>query len=338
MPALATTDPPGAARDRCVLEHPVFTCFGDVMFRLAEDDGVPVMVFPMGGGTAAVPLRSLQRELGIEPGSADGRTLALVAQALDFVAEVRPGDPLPLEVLDGGASWQAGAMHQRVAEARLRLQLVSAFSHVEAPSWVAADPRAVLAAAGEAGLDARLATASAKAAAALGMADAAAVSHLMAAAAHELGFVEALRDRLLHRVALMVARVEALGATLGHTAGAMELLSRVRRLAAIALDRIRARFIELGAQTDQVMEVLRDLDARRQVIRLHRDWLYSSLRAWESLLMAWEAGGAAWSQDIWALLRRTYRFLAPRFMPKQEWQSSLGAYRADTAPRLSMVW
>jgi len=337
MAAPASTDPPGAARDRCVLEHPVFTCFGEVMFRPAEDDGVPVMIFPMGGGTAAVPLRSLQHEFGIEPGSADGRTLALVAHALDFVAEVRPGDALPLEVLDGGASWQPGAVHQRIAEARLRLQLVSAFSRVEAPSWVAADPRAVLAAAAEPGLDTRLATASIEAAAALGVPDAAAVSHLMAAAAHELGFVEALRDRLLRRVGLMLARVEGLGAP-GHTAGALELLSRVRRLAGIALDRIRARFTELGAQTDRVMDVLRDLDGCRQVVRLHRDWLYSSLRAWEGLLTAWETGGGAWSQDTWALLRRTYRFLAPRFMPKQEWQSSLGAYRADAAPRVPMVW
>ena len=109
-------------------------------------------------------------------------------------------------------------------------------------------------------------------------------------------------------------------------------------LAGIAHDKMRARFAELETCTAAVVEVLRDLDGWGRVIRLHRDWLYGSLRAWEGLLTAWESGGLTWSQDTWALLRRTYRFLAPRFMPRQEWQSSLGAYRADAAPRVPMVW
>ena len=337
MPAPATTDQPGAAPDRCVLEHRVFSCFGDVLFRPAEGDGAPVMIVPMGGGHAAVPLGALQQEFGIRPGSPDGRTLALVAQALDFVAELRPGEPLPLEVLGGGASWQPGAAHQRVAEARLRLQLVGAFSPLPAPPWVSASTQAVLSAAAEPGLDARVHAACIEAAAALAVPPPA-VPRLLAAASHEMGFVEALRDRLLRRVGVMVARVAALGGTMGHNLAAMELLSRVRRLAVIAQARIRARFTELEAQMAEVVEALRDLDARNQVIRMHRDWLYSSLRAWEGVLLAWETGGIGRSDGTVALLQRTYRFLAPRFMPTQEWRAGLQAYRADAAPRVPMVW
>ena len=357
MAALAPTDPAAAAHDRCVLRHPVFTRFGEVLFRPAEADGAPVMIFPLGGSTAAIPLRSLQQEFGIDPDSPDGRMLGLVVQALDFVAELRPGDPLPLEVVGGGASWQPGAQHQRVAEERLRLQLVGAFNGVPdggmpgngvlgngvpdgvpGPSWASVDPQAVLHAAAEPGMDARLQSAATEAAAALDLPNATAVARLMAAAAHELGFIEALRDRLLRRAGAMLARVDALAGSLGCNSGAVELLSRVRRLAGIAYDRMRARFAELESCSAQVIEVLRDLDGWRRVVRLHRDWLYSSLRAWEGILVAWEGGGTAWSQDTWGLLRRTYRFLAPRFMPVQEWQLTTRAQRADEAPREPMVW
>ncbi len=338
MAVPALTDPATAAHDRCVLRHPVFTRFGEVLFRPAEADGAPVMIFPLGGSTAAIPLRSLQQEFGINSDSPDGRMLGLVVQALDFVAELRPGDPLPMEVLGGGASWQPGAQHQRVAEERLRLQLVGAFSVVPGPSWASMDPQAVLQAAAEPGMDARLQSATTEAAAVLDLSNAAAVARLVAVAAHELGFIEALRDRLLRRVGAMLARVDALGGSLGCNSGGVELLSRVRRLAAIAYDRMRARFAELEACTARVIEVLRDLDGWRRVVRLHRDWLYGSLRAWEGILVAWEGGGTAWSQDTWGLLRRTYRFLAPRFMPVQEWQLTTRAQRADAAPRQPMVW
>lgn len=345
---LAKPDPSAAAQDRCVLLHPVFLRCGEAVFRPAEADGTPVMVIPMGGGTAALPLASLQAEFGIDPASPDGRMLLLIAQALDFVSELRPGDPLPMEVLGSGASWQPSAAHQRVAEERLRLQLAAASaqepaggaagSAVPGPAWALADPQAVLAAAADPGAILRLQSASVGAAAALGLPNAAAVARLLAAAAHELGFIEALRDRLLRRVGVVLARTEALVAALGRNLGALELLSRVRRLAGIAHERMRARFAEVETLTVQVLDLLRDLDARRRTIQLHRDWLYSSLRGWEGILLAWETAGAGWSQETWALLRRTYRFLAPRFMPVQEWQLATRPHRADAAPRVPMVW
>lgn len=345
----AKPDPSAAAQDRCVLQHPVFLRCGEAVFRPAEGDGTPVMVIPMGGGIAVVSLTSLQAEFGIDPASPDGQMLLLIAKALDFVSELRPGDPLPMEVLGSGTSWQPSAAHQRIAEERLRLQLGATSSQapdggaggtasVPGPAWVLADPQAVLAAASEPDAIIRLQAASKQAAAVLGLPNAAAVARLLAAAAHELGFIEALRDRLLRRVGVVLARTEALVATLGRNLGALELLSRVRRLAGIAHERMRARFTEVESSTAQVLDLLRDLDTTRLTIRLHRDWLYSSLRGWEGILLAWETAAAGWSQETWALLRRTYRFLAPRFMPVQEWQLATRSYRADSAPRVPMVW
>ncbi len=323
-----------------MLQHPVFRHCGEAVFRPAEDDGTPVMVIPMGGGAAALPLSALQAEFGIAPDSPDGRMLAQIARALDFVSELRLGDPLPMEVLGSGVSWQPSAGHQRVAEERLRLQLGATLADGAlgpGPAWVLADPQAVLAAAAEPDAAVRLQSASVAAAAVLALPNAAAVARLLAAA-HELGFIEALRDRLLRRVGVVLARAEALVAAIGRNLGALELLSRVRRLTSIAHERIRARFTEVEVLSAQVLDLLGDLEIRRLTIQLHRDWLYSSLRGWEGILLAWETAGAGWSQETWALLRRTYRFLALRFMPVQEWQLATRSHRADAAPRVPMLW
>lgn len=333
-----STDLTASAHGKCVLQHPVFAQFGDVLFRPAEADAAPVMIFSLGGTVAAIPLHSLQENYGIKAGSPDAVMLGLVVQALDFVAEVRPGDLLPLEVLGRGASWEPSTLHQRVAEERLRLQLVGSFGSGTCPTWASEDPQAVLQAAAEPGMDERLQSAAIEAAAVLDLPNATAVARLLATAAHEMGFVEALRDRLLRRAGLLLAQLDTLGASVGHNLGAIELLSRVRRLAGIAYKKLRGRFHELDACTADVMEVLRDVDGWTGAVRIHRDWLYSSLRAWEDILTAWEGGGNVWSQNTWNLLRRTYRFLAPRFMPVQDWQISRHGHNLDAALREPMVW
>ncbi len=339
--SLAKPDPSAAPPDHCVLQHILFRLYTEAVFRPAEDDGVPVMVIAMGTAAAALPLKALQAEFRIEPGSPDGRMLAQIAQALGFVSELRLGDPLPLEVLGGGASWQPSAAHQRVAEERLRLQLGATLADGAlgpGPAWVLAKPQAVLAAAAVPGAVVRLQSASVAAAGMLALPNAAAVARLLAEAAYEMGFIEALRDRLLRRVGVMLTRVEALAATVGRSLGAQEMLSRVRRLGVIAQARMCARFNEVEELSAQVLDLLRDLKIRRLTIQMHRDWLYSSLRAWEGILLAWETAGNGWSHDTWTLLRRTYRFLAARFMPVQEWQLVNRAHQADEAARQPMLW
>ena len=119
-----SSDPPGTP-ELCALEHRVFHTLTDVLFRRAEADDTPVMVMSLGERTAAVPLRALQRELGIAEDSPDGRMLGLIAQSLDFVTGLQLGDPLPTEVLDGRASWTPGRRPSRRGGARLRLQLAA---------------------------------------------------------------------------------------------------------------------------------------------------------------------------------------------------------------------
>src|ERR1700749_4303519 len=115
------TAPNPTVTDHCRLNHPLFNRFGEPLFRRAETDGTPVMVVLLGEREAALPLRALQREFNIPDESEDGHMLALIAAALDFVTTLRPGDPLPPEVLSGEASWEPELQHRQLGLARLRL-------------------------------------------------------------------------------------------------------------------------------------------------------------------------------------------------------------------------
>ncbi len=325
-----------AASETCLFEHPAFLRLGEVAFRPAEADGAPVMILQLGKSSGALTLRSLQAELRVESGSADGRMFALVARALDFVPELRPGDRLPVEVIGGEASWQPSAAHQQVAEARLKLRMVGA-AEGAGPDWAMAEPQAVLAAIDSPGMPVRLSTAYAAAMAELGAPDIATVHRLVEQAAKDLGFAEALRDRLLRRVLRMAGRVEALTPGLAQNLPAAEMVSRVLRLSGIATAKVRARFDAMDASMETLPAALAELDAHRVSVRQHRDWLYCSLRAWEATLSAWEAAGPLWTDATLPLLGRTYRFLAQRFMPVQEWQVGRGR-RAEPVDKTRMVW
>jgi len=309
-----TPEPPR----RCRLEHRLFSLFSSIVFRRAEDNGEPVMVVPLGEREAAVPLRSLQREFEIGPESEDGQVLALVAESLDFVGSLRPGDAFPTEVLTGEASWRPDAIHLQVAAARVRLQLVAWLEHDGVPAQLPPDAERLLAAIEQPERRRQVQQAFRKAAMTLGLANTNAVVDVVEQLAEELSYIEALRDRLLRRVETLCRRLGRLPRPDGAN---LDTLTRVQGLAAAALQEIRERFEFVDAQTADVVSALRNLASQQAFIRSHRDWLYRWLRRWGGLLDEWSAPGAT-DEALWALLPRTYHFLAQHFMPVTEWSGA----------------
>ncbi len=325
--------------DRCVLQHRLFGIMGEPMFRRSETDGTPVMVVLLGERIAAIPLRSLQHEFGIEDASDDGRMLGLIAESLDYVTGLRIGDPLPQEVLTGNASWEPDQIHRQIADARLRLQLVrwlGAGAGAETPNL---DAETLARVADDPALRQQVHDALARAAEMLGLEDAEQVVALIEDLAYELAFIEALRHRLLRRVKMMVEKLERLTRAFRGDSSHMETLTQVQRLSGVALRQISVRFDELDAQTGEVLAALRNADSQRAFIRSNRDWLYRAQRAWEPILSAWDRADGTIDDGLFALLARSYRFLAPRFMPVTEWISTTKPKprRKDKQPA-RMIW
>ncbi len=117
---------------RIALTHAVFRSLHPVLFRRAED-GMPAMVVSLGAEEAVLPLRAVRREFGIAEDSGDGRMLALVEQALDYVAGLKPGEALPREVLGGG-----GFEPTREQQRRAVLRVQEALGEGVSPLAVAA--------------------------------------------------------------------------------------------------------------------------------------------------------------------------------------------------------
>ncbi len=323
--------------DHCVLENAVFTRLGNAIFRRAELDGAPVMVVALGESTATLPFRSLRREFGIEEASADGRMLGLITESLDFVSGLSPGDPLPSEVLSGRASWQPGPKYQQAAAAKLRVQLLAWLDPAAAQQG---PPPSLERLESDPALRAAVQRAFEQAAVELGIDDPKAVMTLVAELAEELSYIEALRDRFLRRVTSMVGRVDGLSSGAVMNAERQTALSRIRKLAHAALKQISSRFAEVDAQTGEVLATLRHVERHTAFIRAHRDWLYRSSRAWEAILLDWDSAMPGLDDAAWKRLNRAYHFLAPRYMPVQEWFSAdmqSGARRSKGVEN-TMVW
>lgn len=310
---------------------------GAPLFRRAETDNTSVMVVTLGEREVSLPLRALQREFAIEDGSPDGKMLAQIVEALDFVTCLRPGDPLPREVCGGEASWEPDAVHLAVASTQLHMQLVAWLNAGAAEDAPQMNVEALLRLADEPEMRRRVQEALDEAAKVLGLASKEEVIQLIEELAHELAFIEALRDRLLRRIQAMAIKIETMVAASSGDASITETLTQVRRLTRLAVKEISRRFDDLDAQTGEVMAALQNASSQRAFIRTNRDWLYRSQRAWQSIVNEWDAAGTECNEDARGLLARTYRFLAPRYMPVTEWVVPGRPERAK-APVRQMTW
>lgn len=307
------------------------------MFRRSETDGTPVIMFDLGEKPAILPMRSIQREFGINDDSPDGRMLALVAQALEFVTALRPGDRLPSEVLTGEASWSPDPVHVAIAGTRLKLQLVSWLGSGIEGEQAALDADSLIQVADDPALRAKVHDAVRSAAKELGLDSPDAVVAMLETLTQELSYIEALRQRLLDRLAAVCQKIDRLTRLWRGDTHRNETLIQVRRLSGVSLAQIKTRFEQVDAQTGEVMAALRNAESQRAFIRSHRDWLHRSLRAWEPIMAEWEAVGEAFNGNTPALLARTYQFLAPRFMAVKEWLS-VNRPGQPKPTRPQMVW
>lgn len=300
----------------CQLSHAGFRVLGEPVFRLSEGSQVPSMVVQMDSQAAVLPLRSVAREFGLDPDSADGKMLKMIEQALDFVVAVRIGDMLPSE-LRGVASWEPTEQDRRTAASRVWHSLVRCvfaktgqtftIAGGTAPGWETDPANQKLAREAIGG-----------AASYLGDVDLEDTRSRVASVIAELAYIEAMRRMLTRGIASVADRFlrrtfKDLPATRRETMKQVQLLAR-RGIADIT-----RRFDEVDAQLDDVLSILSDIPATVSEMRRKRDWLYRTNTAWTPLFNDWANAPAAYDDFLWKVVERSYTFLAPRYMPYQEW-------------------
>lgn len=323
------------AHSKVALEHAFFTALKDGVFRKRDSDE-PVFVVKLGDVEAGLPLRRVQREFHIEEDSSDGEVLALIARALDFVNELRMGDALPSEVLTGAPSWEVTDEHRTRAFQRLTLQLTTwltgeerVFTGAEELRQIAEDPTTKK----------KVNEAFDEAARRLGFTTNGRqeVMNLVSSLADELAFIEALRDRFDDAID-SGRKIQQMRRIFSRENSVREIADAVARLMTLALKMLQTAFDEIDAQTGEIMSVLKNPAQQIQYIRTTRDNLYCRLFAWADILARWANAPTSREESNITLLRDTYRFLAPRYMPSVEWQLMCQLGNEKLKAKTSMLW
>lgn len=302
---------------RLQFRHKFFNSVKGGMFRRSTADDSPGFVVTLGDNEVLLSFPGIRREFGIEDGSADAEMLDMVALALDFVAVIKLGDPFPREILTGEASWEVTDRHRTIASQRVCMQLVTWISGEET---LITDPDQLVQLADDPRTRERVNQAFEEAAEALGWGRGRKddVVKLVEQLANELAYIEAIREEYA-RVVAMDQKVAAYRKIYVVDMSVLEEISSCERFLAIAVADYGQRLEQIDAQTGEIMGLLKNATAGIRYIREGRDDLHRRLMAWQEFLVGWEGVPVKRGQPVEDLLRKSNRFLAPRFMPRDEW-------------------
>lgn len=306
----------GAKPTHVQLQHPLFHRADDIYFKIDDQSGDPVAVVRLGTETVSLPLTGIAREFNLH-GTPDGDMLGLLAKGLKYVTALRIGDPIPSEILTRQASWEPDPRHKQIAYHRLAMQLLGWLSGDE---MIITDPEELLQVAGDPAFRKKISDAFGEAAEALGLGreNKEQVTHYIAALAHELAYIEAMRDQF-KQMQLIDAKIQELRRLYGNQRSILEIADPCARLMERALADFKALFDQADAQTGEIMAALRNIDCQKSFIQDMRDQLHIRLLAWQPILEKWHNQPARRSSYAESLLDETYRFLAPRYMPVDQW-------------------
>lgn len=307
---------PLAEGAKVAFQNSFFHRVDDIFFHLDEHTNEPVAIVTLGDEHLALPFDGIKREFKLE-GTPDGAMLGYMAKGLRYVRGLRIGDPLPLEIINRKASWEPDTRHKQIAYHRLSIQLLGWLSGDE---HVITDPEELLQVAGDPVFRKKINDAFAEAAEQLGLGrkNKEKVTHILAELAHELAYIEAMRDQF-KQMQDMDKKLQELRRLYGSSRTVLEIADPCARLMERAIDQFRLLFDQADAQTGEIMSVLKNIDRQKTFIQDVRDDLHIRLLAWQDILDRWHRQPIRRSEAAEALLAETYRFLAPRYMPVDEW-------------------
>ncbi|MFD1626862.1 hypothetical protein [Azospirillum griseum] len=301
--------------------HKVFSLPG-AFFSADPTTKDPVLNILLGDLKAALAFPTLLESFQIEQGSHDERLLEIVEQGLAYVKQIRPGEQIPGELLDGRASWSVDDRHRRVAKGRLTVQVVSSMTGTE---MIVSDAYQLDQLVEDPGTQARLKVALQKLAEKLKLTvnPEQYLTDRLDDLAQELSYIEALRDRFKHIRKMEQNFVKLLGVYRTDRVFCSEI-NRMQGLIKKPLREYDMIFDQADAQTGEIVGALKDFHATVQFIRKIRDDLRAKLLEWEDLLKGWDSVMMERSPRLEHLQKATYRFLASRYIETTVWKRGGG--------------
>lgn len=305
-----------------LFEHKVFTVEG-CRFVRSRSNEEPVMMLKLGKLDAEVPVARLFAEFGIDQKGFDGQLLDMVVKGLAYVREIRPGDTIPNELIDGTASWRVEDRHYTVAKGRLTVQLVTWLTGGET---VISSPAELEQIVEDPQTKARVNEAFRV------IADKLAISgdpeieveKRMELLARELAYVEALRDRL-GQLSVIRRGLEAAHRIYKNERALKEEIVRMQSLSLPPITDLEARFAQMDGQTGEILSMLNKFEQNVSYIREMRDDLHQSLRLWDEVMEGWQEVAVEKGPALEALLKKTYQHLARKYSQASHWRLAMRA-------------
>lgn len=299
-----------------LFQHKVFNVPG-AYFSVAHDSRQPVLHFLLGDLKASVPFPTLREAFEIPDESADFKLLQVVEKGLSFVKVIRPGESIPSELLDGSASWKVEEKHRMIAKGRLTVQIVSWVTGNEA---IVVDLTQLEQLVEDPLTKQRLQMAFGEIAKRLGIPDERKqeIIDRVDAFAHELSYIEALRDRYscirsINDKLVLLTKVYRTDRNL------TQELSRMLGLFGKATKEFDPIFEMADAQTSEILGALKAFEAQVSFIRQVRDDLHIRLMDWDEVIAGWQDQPAERCQKVENLLKALYRFLANKYIEVKVW-------------------
>ncbi|QCG95263.1 hypothetical protein E6C67_15345 [Azospirillum sp. TSA2s] len=298
-------------------QHKVFSLPG-AFFCQEPNSKEAVLNILLGDLKAALAFPTLMESFQIEEGSHDARLLEIIEQGLAFVKQIRPGEEIPGELLDGRASWSVEDKHRIIAKGRLTVQIVSSFTGNEI---IVSDQSELEQLVEDPQTKEKMKAAFAKIAERLKLTTNAEqyLTDRIDDLAQELSYIEALRDRFRHirRIDQAMAKLATIYRTDRTFCSELNRMQGLIRKPVREYDMI---FDQADAQTGDIVGALRNFHPTIQFIRKIRDDLRAKLLEWEDLLHGWDEITMERSPKVEALQKQTYRFLASRYIETTVWK------------------
>jgi hypothetical protein len=299
-----------------VFKHRVFQ-LPDARFELSGRERHPVLRVELGEIDAVIPIDDVASEFGIAPDSEDGKLLVTVGQSLKFVRDIRPGDSIPSELLDGTASWRVEDHHRELAKNRLMVQVAT---------WLTGDESVILdmpelrRMSTDPDMQRKVREGIAKIAETLGLgADRRdEVLDMIDRFSRELSYIEALRDRY-NAARAIGGKLNRVGKLYKDDKHFFDEVNRASILIRPAFMGFTNLFDQVDAQTSEIMAVLKTYDSMVKYVREIRDELHQRLIVWDRAIDMWDVNIEKRNDRIRDAVRETYRFVAFHFPQTHDW-------------------